>query len=64
MSRNAFIRELHDMGWTVVRANKHIVWRHPKSPELMTTGATVSDHRATKNIMAVARRLLRRTATP
>ncbi len=62
MSRSQWMRELQDQGWTIIRANAHIIWRHPDASSLLTTAFSPSDRRAEQNIMSMAKRLLKAKA--
>ena len=60
-ARNELFEALTGMGWTIVRAKKHIIWRHPRAKANLVTAYSPSDWRAVKNIMLQARRLLAAT---
>jgi predicted RNA binding protein YcfA (HicA-like mRNA interferase family) len=44
-------------GFAEKRSGKHRIWQHP-SGAVVTTGSTISDHRALKNIERDCRRAL------
>jgi len=44
-------------GFVEVRRSRHRIWQHP-SGAVVTTGSTLSDHRALKNIERDCRRAL------
>jgi len=44
-------------GFVEKRSNRHRIWQHPTGA-VVTTGSTISDHRALKNIERDCRRAL------
>lgn len=52
-------RELTDMGFVLVRAKRHLVYHHPKGGEPVTAPKSASDHRASRNVLAKAKRVVR-----
>lgn len=57
MSAKQLAKHIEGAGWHLIRANKHNVWGCPCGRHLLTTAATPSDPRSTKNALATLRRL-------
>jgi predicted RNA binding protein YcfA (HicA-like mRNA interferase family) len=51
------------MGYKLIRSKRHLIYQHPCGA-MLTVSKTASDHRAVRNIMADAKRLLRRYEAP
>lgn len=51
-------KEVQALGFTIVRANRHIVWHHPTGG-VMVTAASIGEGRAYANALARARRIAR-----
>jgi hypothetical protein len=59
MSLDRTMREsVQELGFTLLRRSKHNIWAHPCGVRLVTA-VSPSDHRAVKNSVSVAKRLLR-----
>lgn len=55
---NAPQKSIAALGYVLIRSKRHLIYQHPCGA-MITVAKTASDRRATKNIMATARRMLR-----
>jgi predicted RNA binding protein YcfA (HicA-like mRNA interferase family) len=53
------LRTVAKHGFTLVRSNKHLIFRHPCGAQLVTA-ASASDVRSIRNVEGNIRRILRR----